>query len=674
MSQTKGESAACTTPTPRIDDPRRLTLSPPLHPLPPAEDTFQQLCFDYGIELDDVTSEREMLRKEIAKAAADADGAHGGPPSGAAARLAAASEDVLYKIDIPANRYDMLCLEGIARALNIFRGRMAPVEYKVADVPPTDRVTITVKPETALIRPFIVAAVLRGVTFTPARYASFIDLQDRLHINLCRHRSLVAIGTHDLATLTPPFTYEALPPADITFRPLKQDKEWRADELLEHYAAHDLKLRRYVPLIGDSVVAPAVLDARRAVASLPPIINSAASAITLNTRDVFIECTATDASKARVVLNTVVAAFSEWCHPPFWVEPVDVTDALGRTTTTPDLAPRPLTVDADYIRGIVGVDLPADGMARLLSRMALPATAARDGSSLTVAIPPTRTDVLHACDVAEDVAIAHGYNNVPPAVASLPAFGGEAPLNALCESVRAELACAGWTEILTWALGPTSNLGPALRRPPPAAARVTGAATAEFEAVRTSLLPGALRTLGANRDAPLPVKLFEVGDVVLLDRAAGDGLAGGRWGDAPEPVAKAERGDAGPPPPPPPTTTTTTTPPPPHANGTGATNARRIVAIVCASEGVFESIHGLLNRVMQALGVALPPSLAPALGPGAAPDADKQRSKLGGSEYGWTPSSDPAFFPGRQAHVTWRGGGGGRVWRRPPGRGGSLWH
>ena len=39
---------------------------------------------------------------------------------------------MLYKIDIPANRYDMLCLEGIARALNIFSGRLERVEYRVA--------------------------------------------------------------------------------------------------------------------------------------------------------------------------------------------------------------------------------------------------------------------------------------------------------------------------------------------------------------------------------------------------------------------------------------------------------------------------------------------------------------------------------------------------------------
>lgn len=44
----------------------------------------------------------------------------------------AASEEVLYKIDIPANRYDMLCLEGISRALNVFRDNTAPPKYAVS--------------------------------------------------------------------------------------------------------------------------------------------------------------------------------------------------------------------------------------------------------------------------------------------------------------------------------------------------------------------------------------------------------------------------------------------------------------------------------------------------------------------------------------------------------------
>jgi phenylalanyl-tRNA synthetase beta subunit len=51
--------------------------------------------------------------------------------------------------------------------------------------------------------------------------------------------------------------------------------------------------------------------------------------ITLDTRDVFIECTATDLAKANVVLNTVTTMFSEYCSAPFEVEPVEVIDALG---------------------------------------------------------------------------------------------------------------------------------------------------------------------------------------------------------------------------------------------------------------------------------------------------------------------------------------------------------
>ncbi len=45
-----------------------------------------------------------MLRKELAASVAKED-------SKAAAEAAAASEEVIYKIDIPANRYDMLCVE-----------------------------------------------------------------------------------------------------------------------------------------------------------------------------------------------------------------------------------------------------------------------------------------------------------------------------------------------------------------------------------------------------------------------------------------------------------------------------------------------------------------------------------------------------------------------------------
>lgn len=448
-----------------------------------AQEEFEALCFEYGIELDDVTSERELVRKEL-------------QTSATSETLDNLSDEVIYKIDIPANRYDMLCLEGIARALNIFRGRIDAPKYTLADMTGKQLQRLVVKPETALVRPFVVCAILRGIAFNPARYNSFIDLQDKLHQNLCRQRTLVAIGTHDLSTVTGPFSYEALPPEDIKFIPLKQTREFNAKELLEYYAANDQKLKRYVPIIQSSLVYPVIMDAERNVLSLPPVINGARSAISLDTKDVFIECTATDLTKAKIVLNTVCAMFSEYCTTPFEIEPVEVINATGKATIYPDVSSKQFTVDINYVKTCTGLNVDAADAATLLRKMQLEASA--DGETLIVDAPITRSDILHSCDVMEDVAIAYGYDNLviePPKIATA---GKENPLSQLCELMRIECATSGFTEVLTWALCSRKEIFDDIRRKDDGSAVSIGnPATAEFEVCRTTLLPGMLKTLGA---------------------------------------------------------------------------------------------------------------------------------------------------------------------------------
>lgn len=51
-----------------------------------------------------------------------------------------------------------------------------------------------------------------------------------------RKRTLVAIGTHDLDTLKPPFRYDARRPEQIKFKPLNQTAEFTAPELMELYS------------------------------------------------------------------------------------------------------------------------------------------------------------------------------------------------------------------------------------------------------------------------------------------------------------------------------------------------------------------------------------------------------------------------------------------------------
>jgi phenylalanyl-tRNA synthetase beta chain len=462
--------------------------------IPVAQEEFEALCFEYGIELDDVTSERELLRKELQSSATKE-------------TLEEMSDEVIYKIDIPANRYDMLCLEGIARALNIFMGNTEPPKYRLADMAGKRLERLEVKPETALVRPFAVGAILRGVSFDSTRYNSFIELQDKLHQNLCRQRTLVAIGTHDLSTVKGPFTYEALPPEDIKFVPLKKTEEFNAKELLKYYAANDQKLKRFVPIIQSSLVYPVIMDSEKRVLSLPPVINGARSAITLETKDVLIECTATDLTKAKIVLNTVCAMFSEYCLNPFEIEPIEVIDAAGGSTIYPDISSKYFAVDMNYVRQCTGLEIDASLAASLLKKMQLEASAEDD--ILHVNAPITRSDVLHSCDVMEDVAIAYGYENLQIEPPNIATNGKEHPLSHLCELLRIECATAGFTEVLTWALCSRKENFTDLRQEDDGnAVSIGNPATLEFEVCRTTLLPGLLKTLGKSGLSLLTVSLY----------------------------------------------------------------------------------------------------------------------------------------------------------------------
>jgi phenylalanyl-tRNA synthetase beta chain len=78
-----------------------------------------------------------------------------------------------------------------------------------------------------------VSAILRNINFDIQSYNSFIDLQDKLHQNICRRRTLCSMGTHDYDLLQGPITYEALPPKEIVFQALKQKEAMNAEQLFE---------------------------------------------------------------------------------------------------------------------------------------------------------------------------------------------------------------------------------------------------------------------------------------------------------------------------------------------------------------------------------------------------------------------------------------------------------
>uniref|UniRef100_A0A5K3FVX1 phenylalanine--tRNA ligase n=1 Tax=Mesocestoides corti TaxID=53468 RepID=A0A5K3FVX1_MESCO len=418
------------------------------------------------------------------------------------------------------------------------------------------------------IRPFVVCAVLRNIAFNEDRYASFIELQDKLHQNICRKRSLVAIGTHDLDTLLPPFVYTALPPQSIYFQPLNQTQAYTSAELMDLYSK-DSHLKAYLDIIRDKPVYPVIKDSLDVVLSLPPIINGEHSKITLATKNVFIECTATDLHKASIVLDTMVTMFSEYCAHPFTVEQVEVIQSDSGRSYFPRLEYRNEIVSVDYINSLLGISCSESEISDLLTRMSLICRIADDTNSpqkpnarsslLSVRVPPTRHDILHPCDIAEDVAIAYGYDRIEEHLPEIYTMVHDQPLNRLTDMIRAELAQCGFTEALTFSLCSRADISTNLQKPldRQPAVHISNPKTLDFQVMRTVLLPGLLSTLANNRSLPRPLKLFEVQDVVIKD----------------------------------------------DNKDVGCRNNRRVCAVYCNKTSGFEIIHGVLDRLMQVLEV-----------------------------------------------------------------------
>ncbi|KAJ2920103.1 hypothetical protein MD484_g363, partial [Candolleomyces efflorescens] len=537
-------------------------------------DEFDRLCFEYGLELDEDTTEEveEAIKKGLP------------------------AERPQLKIEVPANRYDLLCIEGISRALSVFLQKTDAPKYRL--VYPkggeAELLTTTIDPSTAAIRPLFACAILRNVKFTERSYNSFMDLQDKLHQNICRRRQLVAIGTHDLDTLAPPFRYEAKAPNTIKFAPLGKPQEYTAEELMTVYES-EKHIARYLHIIRDSPVYPIIYDSQDRVLSMPPIINSEHSKITLNTKNIFIDVTATDQTKLDIVVNMVATMFSEYCEDPFTIEPVKVILPNGQTKITPDISERQMLGHASYVNSCTGLSLSAEEVATLLKRMSLNPTL-KEGSTdeILVNIPATRPDIFHECDIMEDAAIAYGFNNLPDKFPATSTVAQPLAISKLSDVIRLEWALAGWVEVLPLILCSHEENFEWLNHEDDGktAVKIANPKTLEFQVVRTTLIPGLLKTIRENRSHALPIKIFETSDIVFKDTTR-------------ERQARNER----------------------HAAG-----------VWCNKTAGFEIVHGMLDRAMKMLEI---PRIS-------SQDHDAPTG------YYIKETTDDMYFPGRAANIYYR--------------------
>jgi len=156
--------------------------------------------------------------------------------------------------------------------------------------------------------------------------------------------------------------------------------------------------------------------------------------------------------------------------------------------------------------------------------------------------------------------------------------------------IRLEMAMCGFTEVLSFILCSHSDNFAMLNHEDDGSTAVIieNPRSSENETARTRLMSGILKTVGQNKAQPKPIKIFEVGDVVLLD----------------------------------------------ESNDVGATNRRQLAALYCGATAGYEIIHGLVERIMQVIGVVPPDD---------------------NTTYYLKPSDEPEFLRGTQASIIYKG-------------------
>jgi len=401
------------------------------------------------------------------------------------------------------SRPDMYSVEGIARALRAFLGYEPGLRSYAVD--PSD-VELRVDPSVAEVRPHIWSALVEGNEMTDPLIRSMMDLQEKLHLTVGRNRRKVAIGIHDFRTVKPPFTYKAVLPDELSFVPLQGSRSMTPAEILTEHE----KGIAYAFVLEGKARYPMIVDAEGVVLSFPPIINGITTAITEETKDIFVDCTGTDLNAVQAAVNILTTALAERGGRIRTVRVV----SDGRTSLAPDLAPRKMSVSTPEVNSWIGTDLTPAGVAECLRRMGHGAKEA--GDSVEVLVPAYRADILHPVDLAEDVAIGYGFEKFGNLLPRHATFGEEVPLVAYANAARRVMTGLGFFEVVTLSLSnPREQFDSMGLKEDGRVIRVKKPVSEEHVLVRTSLLPSLLAILKKNKHRDLPQRMFEIGDVVI---------------------------------------------------------------------------------------------------------------------------------------------------------------
>ena len=421
--------------------------------------------------------------------------------------------DVVYDLEVNPNRPDAMSVAGVARDLAARQG----VPFSLPESSPTEsgenatgRVSVDIV-DTDLCGRFTIR-VLDSVTVgeSPQWLANRLVAMGMRPVN-----SVVDVSNYVMLELgQPSHTFDLDRVGGSGFR-----ARWAVDG--ETIETLDGVSRTLVD--ADGVVA----DAEDVVVGIAGVMGGAATEIDDTTVTVALEMAWWDpmsiaqTSRRLGLRSEASARFEKGADPEVvelamrrFAELIDSEAVLapGMVDQRGDLPSRePVRVRVGRVNRILGTDLGRDRIVEVLEPIGFATSKA--GEDLDVVVPSFRPDSATEIDVIEEVARVHGYGQIPRTIPRSGITGALTGRQVDRRKVRAAMLGLGLDEVM-----PLPFLAPGdLERAglnPIRGLTVTNPLVSEESVMRSSLLPGLLKTLMYNASHRLHgLSLFEIGHV-----------------------------------------------------------------------------------------------------------------------------------------------------------------
>jgi phenylalanyl-tRNA synthetase beta chain len=412
----------------------------------------------------------------------------------------------LIKLEFNPNRPDFASENGIIRALKGILG----VEVGMPSITNIQhsQQCIFVDEKLKNIRPLIYGLTAkRKIPLSNTELTQLISIQEDLHNGLGRKRKKSSIGLHNYDALTFPLQYRATT-IERKFVPLDSVEETSLGQIL-----HESEIgKRYGNLLKKSDLVPILEDDHKRVVSFPPIINGSISKIDTNTRNLFVEVTATNFKTAKEML--AILSY-ELVDMRFELFNVTVHSPFEGNVISPNLDPIIIEADVDKINNTLGLDLVPNKIIECLHKSRCNGIVTTKGTVKCIA-PSYRIDLFDINDVIEEVAIGYGINNLIPDYPEVY-FGGKKNNHSLVfDKIRETLVGLGFVEIINPNIISKKALEQTFIFEKELFDKLIwlgDSQNAEYEVLRTSLIPSTINTLSFNIHERYPQKFFEIGKI-----------------------------------------------------------------------------------------------------------------------------------------------------------------